>query len=84
MYKIEWKPRAFRQLKKIRDSKALATIKTAVYALQSWPNCPDVKKLQNRPGYRLRAGRWRIIFEVEHLLKIIEIQEVKKRNEHTY
>jgi mRNA-degrading endonuclease RelE of RelBE toxin-antitoxin system len=84
MYQIEWNPKAFRQLKKIRDTKTLATIKTAVYSLQSWPNCPKVKKLRNRPGYRLRVGKWRIIFEIEQILKIIEIEEVKKRNEHTY
>jgi mRNA interferase RelE/StbE len=84
MYQIEWKPKAFRQLKKIRDTKSLATIKAAVYSLQLWPNCQNIQKLQNRPGYRLRVGRWRIIFEVEQTLKIIEIEEVKKRNEHTY
>jgi mRNA-degrading endonuclease RelE of RelBE toxin-antitoxin system len=84
MYQIEWNPKAFRQLKKIHDTKTLATIKTAVYSLQSWPNCPNVKKLRNRPGYRLRVGKWRIIFEIEQILKIIEIEEVKKRNEHTY
>ena len=84
MYQIEWNPKAFRQLKKIRDKKTLSDIKTAVYSLQFWPDCPNVKKLRNRPTYRLRVGRWRIVFVIEQVLKIIEIEEVKKRNEHTY
>jgi mRNA interferase RelE/StbE len=25
----------------------------------------DVTKLQNRPGYRLRVGDWRVIYEIE-------------------
>ena len=26
---------------------------------------PEVTKLQNRPGYRLRVGDWRVIYETE-------------------
>jgi mRNA interferase RelE/StbE len=26
----------------------------------------DVTKLQNRPGYRLRVGDWRVIYEIEN------------------
>jgi len=44
----------------------------------------DIKKLVNREGYRLRVGRWRAIFDVFNEVKIVEIQEVLKRDEHTY
>jgi mRNA interferase RelE/StbE len=44
----------------------------------------DIKKLVNREGYRLRVGRWRVIFDVFNEVKIVEIQEVLKRDEHTY
>ena len=35
-------------------------------------------------GYRLRVGDWRVFFEFDGAVKIISIEEVKKRNEHTY
>jgi mRNA-degrading endonuclease RelE of RelBE toxin-antitoxin system len=84
MYKIRWLPKAYRQLKKITDKKTKISILDAVDTLECWPNCKQVKALKNRAGYRLRVGRWRIIFDVTTKLHIIEIQEVKKRDEHTY
>lgn len=56
----------------------------AVRDLRSWPNCQNVKALKNLPGYRLRVGRYRVLFDVENDLRIIEIEEVKKRDERTY
>ena len=35
-------------------------------------------------GFRMRVGNWRILFDVEDRIKIIMIQEVKKRDERTY
>jgi len=35
-------------------------------------------------GYRLRVGKWRILFEAQDRIQIIVIQEVKKRDEQTY
>lgn len=78
MYRIEWHPKARRQLKKIRDHKVRIAIYDAVDTLQDWPRCRNVKALQNRPGYRLRVGKWRVIFDVERYLEIIAIEEVKK------
>jgi mRNA interferase RelE/StbE len=35
-------------------------------------------------GYRMRVGDWRILFDVQDRIRIIMIQEVKKRDERTY
>ncbi len=35
-------------------------------------------------GYRLRVGKWRILFEAQDRIRVIMIQEVKKRDEQTY
>jgi mRNA interferase RelE/StbE len=59
-----------------------ANISTIAWTVKYFPDCPNVKKLQDRNGYRLRVGRWRIIFT--RSLEIIEIEEVKPRDEHTY
>lgn len=82
MKQIRWRPKALRQLRKIKSHKAQGSIYDAVETLRFFPDCANVKKLSNRDDYRLRVGRWRIIFTAA--LKIICIEEVKKRDEHTY
>ena len=82
MNRIRWKTKALRQLRKIRDSRILERIYDHVEDLKSFPECQNVKKLKDRNEYRLRVGSWRIIFTAS--LEIIEIQEVKIRDGHTY
>ena len=82
MKSIEWKPKALRQLRKIKDEKARNMIYNAVGALKTFPHCSNTKKLKGRDEYRLSVGRWRVIFTDS--LRILYIEEVKKRNEHTY
>jgi len=83
MYRIEWTTKALKQLKKITENDQ-KTIVFAVRELKNWPNCRHVKPLKGREGYRLRVGRYRIIFDVQNILKIVTIEEVKKRDERTY
>ena len=83
MYDIEWTRRALKQLKKI-DHARQKQIVIAVRDLKQWPDCQNVKRLRNRPGYRLRVGRYRVFFDVADRLKIVTIEEVKKRDDRTY
>jgi mRNA interferase RelE/StbE len=85
MNKIEWKKKAFKQLRKI-DRSQQAVILVAVGALIDWPNTSNVKKLTNHIyPYRLRVGDYRVFFSVvQGQIHIITIEEVKKRNERTY
>ncbi|MBK8986939.1 MAG: type II toxin-antitoxin system RelE/ParE family toxin [Chloroflexi bacterium] len=83
MYSIEWTRRALKHLKTIPQQRQKQIV-LAVRSLQEWPDCQNVKALRNRPGYRLRVGRYRVLFDVENDLRIIEIEEVKKRDERTY
>jgi len=49
------------------------------------PDCQRVKKLVNHEyQYRLRIGDYRVLFDWDGEIKIVEIQEVRKRNERTY
>jgi mRNA-degrading endonuclease RelE of RelBE toxin-antitoxin system len=85
MYEIEWQPKAYRQLKKIKERDTLSAIKDAVLELAHWPDCRNIKAMTNHEsGYRLRIGAWRILFDVQDRIRVILIQEVKKRNERTY
>ena len=84
MWRIEWTAKALRQTKKIKDKAVRSKIYDSVKTLENFPNASNIVKLKNRSDYRLRVGRWRVIFEAEYALKIIEVQEVRARNEDTY
>ncbi|MCA9925187.1 MAG: type II toxin-antitoxin system RelE/ParE family toxin [Anaerolineales bacterium] len=83
MYSIGWTRRALKQLKRLPQQRQKQIV-MAVRVLRNWPDCKNVKALQNYPSYRLRVGRYRVLFDVENDLHIIEIEEVKKRDERTY
>ena len=84
MFKVEWTVKAAKQLKRIEIQQQKKIVKVAK-TLSNWPNCRNIKALSNhRYNYRLRVGRFRIFFDVKHTLRIIEVEEVKKRNERTY
>lgn len=56
MYDIEWQPKAYRQLKKIKERETLAAIKDAVHGLAHWPECRNIKAMTNHESsYRLRV-----------------------------
>ena len=85
MNTIQWTEKAFRQLRKIKDSQASRRIYQEAQALAHFPECKNVKRLTNyQYSYRLRVGDWRVFFEFDGGVKIISIEEVKKRNERTY
>lgn len=42
---------------------------------------PNALKLQGRPGYRLRVGDWRIIYEIQQDEVIILVLKIAPRGE---
>ena len=84
MNSIEWTRKAEKQLSRI-DRNDQKTIVLAVGELSGFPQCVNVKRLSNHPyEYRLRVGRYRVFFDFHSTVKIIRIEEVKKRDERTY
>ena len=75
-----------RQTTRKLDRKAQADIRDAVSAkLPCFPDCSGIKALTNHAcDYRLRVGNYRVLFNHDSLVEIISIEEVKKRDEHTY
>lgn len=85
MYEVIWKPKARTQLKKIGDRQDRESVYGITGELKDWPECRNVKALTNHKyEYRLRVGRYRVFFDVRDVVGIIDIQEVKKRDERTY
>jgi mRNA-degrading endonuclease RelE of RelBE toxin-antitoxin system len=86
MNQIFWSPKALRQPRKIPAADG-ATIRRAVSAeLIDLAQARHVKALENHPhGYRLRVGKYRVLFDViEDQPRIVRIEAVRKRDERTY
>lgn len=82
MNKIIYQPRAVKQLSKIPTQKL---IREKIAQLASMPDCVNVKKLSNHQyDYRLRVGNYRVLFNYDGVIRIISIEEVKKRDDRTY
>jgi len=83
--KIEWSAKSVKQLKKIQ-AKQRAVIAQSVHELhENLESNLNVKKLRNHHyDYRLRVGRYRVMFNVDRGVLIIEVMEVVKRDERTY
>jgi mRNA interferase RelE/StbE len=57
MNTINWKPKAMKQLEKIKETAMRQRIYTEAQALSDFPDCQGVKKLVNHDySYRLRVG----------------------------
>jgi mRNA interferase RelE/StbE len=61
-------------------------VKAAIEKLAAEPRSPGTIKLTNAPvaEYRYRVGNLRILFDVDDANKVIEILDIRKRNERTY
>ena len=41
----------------------------------------DVKRLAGRDGYRLRVGSWRILYEIDEVVRVIAVEDIRQRKE---
>ncbi|URI07525.1 type II toxin-antitoxin system RelE/ParE family toxin [Aquincola tertiaricarbonis] len=85
MNAINWQPKALRQLRKI-DAQAALQIRAAVSTeLVDLSSARNVKALTHHLyGFRLRVGNYRVFFDYDGGVRIVSIEEVKKRDERTY
>lgn len=79
-YRIEFKSSIKRDLKLI-PKVDLKRIFAAIYRLDSDPQPTQSKKLAGSDLYRLRVGRYRILYEIkDHVLVIIIIKIKHRKN----
>ena len=84
MNKVEITPKAAKQLRKLQ-SKDHRVIVAECHKLSDMPNCTNVKALVNHEyEYRLRVGNFRVFFNFDGAVRIVSIEEVRKRDERTY
>lgn len=79
MYTIQFTRQAIKALRKMSAHEA-AFIRSKIRELAVNPFAvPNVKNLVERPGYRLRIGDWRVIFEVAQDELVISILKIAQR-----
>ena len=78
MYELTYSPAALRQLQKLEHPLQNRII-TALERLRLRPDGCDIKKLVGTPGYRMRVGDYRIIFDMERGKLILLILQIGHR-----
>ena len=77
MYKVTYTKRSERTLLKLpRNLAKRIQARLDYIALNPYVQDNNVIKLQDRPGYRLRVGDWRVIYEIhdgELLILVLKI-----------
>ena len=67
MYKIIFAKEAQKALLRLpKNTAALVRQKLEQLAIDPYAPMMNAKKLQNRSGYRLRIGDWRVIYEIQN------------------
>lgn len=84
MNSIHWTRKAVKQLLKLHCAHQIQ-VRDAVTVLTDMPDAGNVKALVGHDyAYRLRVGNYRVMFDWDGAIKVVSIQEVKKRDERTY
>lgn len=80
MYAILYSREAARTLRRMPRNVA-TTIRAKVEGVAADPQAPNnnVKVLTGRPGYRLRVGDWRVIYDLDDGMRILAVERVAAR-----
>lgn len=82
---IQWMPRAAKQVRKLQRKTAKEIMDAVGEELVDLNAARNVKRLTNHQyGYRLRVGNYRVFFEFDGGVRIVTIEEVRKRDGQTY
>ena len=79
-YRLRILPRAERQLAAL-DKTTYEIIKSKIAELAANPRPASCKKLRDRPGWRVRTGSYRILYEIDDQAKMVTVQDVGHRRE---
>ena len=82
-YRVEILPRARKEYARLPDD-VRSRIIAAIAGLASEPRPPGVRKLVESPLWRIRVGRYRIIYSISDRDRLIVVTQISPRNENTY
>jgi mRNA interferase RelE/StbE len=82
VYKITYTTQAAKALLRMpHDAARRIREKIEQVAEDPFASIPNAKKLQGRPGFRLRVGDWRVIYEVNADEIVIVVLKIATRGE---
>jgi mRNA interferase RelE/StbE len=79
-YEVRLLSRAEKQLESL-DSLPYQSVKKEIFCLRENPRPPGCRKLTNQPGWRVRAGDYRIVYEVDDKSRVVTVLNVGHRKE---
>lgn len=79
-YRIEVRPAAARSLRKV-DPAMRARVQGVIALLAEDPRPPSARRLQGRPGFRVRVGDYRIIYTVTDEVLLVVVVALGHRRE---
>lgn len=79
-YRIGYRASAKRQLSRLASA-VQGRVVAAVDALAENPRPNGCRKLQGRPGYRIRVGDYRVIYDIHDRIITVEIIEIGHRGD---
>ncbi len=79
-YSINYSISAARRVNRL-DAKTRGRIRAKVALVAEDPTAPNrnLDHLTGMDGYRLRVGDWRVIFELDHETRVLNVRAVRKR-----
>ena len=88
MYRIEVSPSAERELHKLKvriRKEDFELITSAIKSLRYEPRPQGVRKIKSKEElYRIRAGRYRVIYEIMDSNQLVVLLVISRRSENTY
>lgn len=79
-YKVEILPRAVKQLEKL-PAEIYPRVKEALQGLAVEPRPAGCLKLRGREGWRLRIGKYRIVYDIEDGARRVIVLDIGHRRE---
>ena len=79
-YAVEFRPAATRDLKRL-DRDVAERVRGAVALLAVDPRPPQARALRGRPGYRLRLGDYRVIYNIDDDVLVVVVVRLGHRRQ---
>lgn len=79
-YNVTLKKRAIKALEKINEP-YYSSIKEAIYNLADNPRPQGYKKLKDRHAYRIRVADYRIIYEIQDNILLVDVVDLGHRKD---
>lgn len=80
MYKVRVERKAQKKLSKISEP-YYSNLKTAILDLGNNPRPSGCKKLKGRDGYRIRVANYRIIYEIQDSVLLVDVIDLGHRKD---